>query len=192
MYKVYLHTCPDGMYYVGQTRNPLLRWSAQGLMYQNNKSFYNAIQKWGWENIKHEILYDCETRSEAESLEKLFTILLDSENPKRGYNNTSWVNDLNRMLDKRWEYVPSKSDENELKYTTNTEDSNPFTIKDLSVTEAKDMINNWIFNKMQREMAIERYIDGDSFKVIAKKHGKSLTQAKRLVYDAKRIIEDHL
>ena len=192
MYKVYLHTCPDGMYYVGQTRNPLLRWSSKGSYYRNNREFYAAVKKWGWDNISHEILCDCETRNEAESLEKLFTVLLDSENPERGYNKTKWVRGLNKMLDKRKVYKPTESEENELKYIANSENSNPFTAKDLSVQESKSIIDNWIFNKLQREMTVDRFIDGDSIREIAQRHNKSLSQTKRIINDARRIIEDHL
>lgn len=192
MFKVYLHTCPNGKYYVGQTRNPLHRWSGGGSSYKDNRAFYNDIKKFGWDNIKHEIIYECETRTEAESLEKMITILLDSENPDVGYNNTSWVRDLNRMLDRRHEYIPTRKDIQEQKNIVAAEDTNPFTFYDVSVSEAKHIISEWIFDKTQREMAVEKFIDNDSFKLIAQRHGKSITQAKRIVYGAKTIIEEHM
>lgn len=63
-YCVYKHTSPSGKVYIGQTSiNPLDRWQ-NGKGYKK-QAFYNAIKKYGWENIKHEILYDNLTKEEA-------------------------------------------------------------------------------------------------------------------------------
>ena len=56
-YIVYKHTTPSNKVYIGITfRNPIIRWSS-GRGYINNKHFFRAILKYGWDNIKHEILY---------------------------------------------------------------------------------------------------------------------------------------
>ena len=53
---VYRHITPDGKIYVGCTcRKPERRWS-NGNHYRKNTPFGKAIEEWGWENIKHEIL----------------------------------------------------------------------------------------------------------------------------------------
>lgn len=58
IYKVYMHTLPNGKKYVGITkRNVNERWK-NGNGYKNNCRFYNAIRKYGWDNITHEILFD--------------------------------------------------------------------------------------------------------------------------------------
>ena len=58
MYIVYKHTCPNGKVYIGITsREAKLRWNC-GNGYNNNKHFKSAIVKYGWNNIKHEILFD--------------------------------------------------------------------------------------------------------------------------------------
>lgn len=54
-YYIYIHTCPNRMVYVGKTKNPIRRWN-NGKGYKHNKMFYEAIQLFGWENIKHEIV----------------------------------------------------------------------------------------------------------------------------------------
>lgn len=77
-WKIYKHTlvldCPSkGKSYIGQTseKNPERRW-AHGKGYsRRNKIFYNAIQKYGWDNFKHEILVDgIETLDDANEAEK--------------------------------------------------------------------------------------------------------------------------
>ena len=53
---VYRHITPDGKIYVGCTgKKPEKRWK-NGHGYHKNKLFNKAIEDWGWENIKHEIL----------------------------------------------------------------------------------------------------------------------------------------
>lgn len=70
MYTVYMHTCPNGKVYIGITnRSPLSRWN-NGNGYKNNAHFFNAILKYGWSNIAHEILYDGLSEQEACDAEK--------------------------------------------------------------------------------------------------------------------------
>lgn len=88
-YIVYCHTTPNGKRYIGITcRKPNERWGNNGNRYCNNKHFYNAIQKYGWNNIKHEILYDGLDSETAQMYEKFFIFAYDSANREHGYNNT--------------------------------------------------------------------------------------------------------
>lgn len=64
-YCVYKHTLPNNKVYIGITKQiPSLRW-ANGRGYKHSNYFYNAILKYGWLNIRHEILRDCLTIEEA-------------------------------------------------------------------------------------------------------------------------------
>lgn len=64
-YCVYKHTTPNGKVYIGITRrNPITRWQ-NGNGYKRNKHFMGAILKYGWDNIKHEILFSGLTEQEA-------------------------------------------------------------------------------------------------------------------------------
>ena len=55
---VYKHTFPNGAVYIGKTNmEPEQRW-ANGWGYRNCPSMFNAIIQYGWDNIKHEILFD--------------------------------------------------------------------------------------------------------------------------------------
>lgn len=57
-YKVYIHISPSNKVYIGITKqNPVKRWR-NGLGYKNNIYFYRSILKYGWNNFKHQILYD--------------------------------------------------------------------------------------------------------------------------------------
>lgn len=192
MYKVYLHTTPSGKYYVGQTRNPLLRWCSNGMNYSSNRAFYKEIKECGWDNITHEILHECETRAEAEAYERMFIILLDSENPDKGYNNSRICHDLVRKLDRRYKYVPSKAEQSEVKFANASEDANPFDTNDIPISEANRIIDDWIYNDVHRQYAKERFINGLTFPEISKRYGVSVRQLKRIVYDCKDRIERHL
>lgn len=86
MFTVYRHTSPSGKSYVGITRtDPKVRWH-NGLGYRNNKYFYRAIQKYGWDNFKHEILYTNLTKEEASFAEYVCISVWGLTDPKKGYN----------------------------------------------------------------------------------------------------------
>ena len=89
MYTVYKHTTPSGKVYIGITKQkPEHRWN-NGNGYRQNKHFYSAIQKYGWENIKHEIICQAPmSASQAGAVEKSFIALYDSTNPSKGYNHS--------------------------------------------------------------------------------------------------------
>ena len=64
------------------------RWGHKGYGYRNQPYFYRAILKYGWDNIKHEVLTIVKTREEAIALEVHYIKEYNSNNPKYGYNNT--------------------------------------------------------------------------------------------------------
>nr|DAF41020.1 MAG TPA: intron associated endonuclease [Caudoviricetes sp.] len=85
-YCVYKHTTPDGKVYVGQTQQePEARWG-NGRLYKANPEFTLACEKYGWENIKHEILAENLTQKEAYEIEREYIRVLDATNPLHGYN----------------------------------------------------------------------------------------------------------
>ena len=86
MFCVYKHTCPNGKVYIGITcRKPKERW-CNGYGYMNNAHFYNAILKYGWNNIQHDILYSDLTQVEAEQKEIELIKQYKSSNRNYGYN----------------------------------------------------------------------------------------------------------
>ena len=89
-YSLYIHTTPNDKKYVGITcQNPESRWGSKGQGYKTQVLFYRAIQKYGWDNIKHTIVVDNLTYSIAIELEKLYIAKLQTNNPIYGYNNTT-------------------------------------------------------------------------------------------------------
>lgn len=89
MYTVYRHTTPSGKVYVGITKQkPERRWR-NGNGYKENEHFYRAILKYGWKNIKHEIICQAPMNAaQAGAVEKSFIHLYDSTNPDKGYNHS--------------------------------------------------------------------------------------------------------
>lgn len=85
-YCVYKHTCPNGKVYIGITgMNIIRRWN-RGWGYQSQTYFFRAIQKYGWQNIKHEILFDGLTKEEAEQKEIELITRYKSNQREYGYN----------------------------------------------------------------------------------------------------------
>ena len=86
-YIVYMHKTPNNKYYIGITSkiNPNNRWR-NGNGYSNNKHFESAIKKYGWNNIKHIILFENLTEKEAKQKEIELIAKYNTSNPLYGYN----------------------------------------------------------------------------------------------------------
>lgn len=89
-YVVYLHTLKsDGRKYVGITcQKPEKRWKNGG-GYQTNKYFWRAIQKYGWNNFKHEILFENLSGNQACLKEQALIKLFNTTDYKFGFNLTT-------------------------------------------------------------------------------------------------------
>lgn len=88
MYKVYMHITPSGKKYIGITgcSSVKRRWG-NGANYRK-QIFNRAIKKYGWNNIKHIVLYDNLTEEEAKKKEIELISFFNTTNSKYGYNNT--------------------------------------------------------------------------------------------------------
>ena len=89
-WSVYVHTNKiNGKKYVGITsRKPEYRWKEDGSGYKGQSYFWNAIQKYGWDNFKHEILLKNETKEYACLAEKCLIKHYKTYNRSYGYNIT--------------------------------------------------------------------------------------------------------
>ena len=82
---VYTHTCPNGKKYIGQTSTSIRkRWGSNGSQYKN-QVFYKAIEKYGWDNIEHNII-KVQTKQLANFWEIALIHYHNTTNPKYGYN----------------------------------------------------------------------------------------------------------
>lgn len=92
-YYVYMHVVPKEVSgyaydkrYIGITcRKPEDRWGKYGENY-NRQIFWNAIQKYGWENILHIVLYQGLTEEEASKKEMELIEKYDTKLGHKGYN----------------------------------------------------------------------------------------------------------
>lgn len=88
-YCVYMHTCPNGKVYIGITKQPpMKRWKG-GSGYKYNAHFYSAIKKYGWNNIRHEVLYENLVQDEACSIEEFLIAYFHSTDREYGYNHST-------------------------------------------------------------------------------------------------------
>jgi group I intron endonuclease len=84
---IYKHTSPSGKCYIGQTTNPKNRWRSSA--YKPCPKFYNAIQKYGWCNFTHEIIFTCHDQFEANRKEEYF--IREYNSVTDGYNTRDVV-----------------------------------------------------------------------------------------------------
>lgn len=86
-YFVYIHTTPNNKRYIGITTLPVeKRWKC-GKGYQKNRHFYNAIQKYGWDNIDHKV-FEVDTEPEMYYLEKYLISYYQTSDWNCGYNKS--------------------------------------------------------------------------------------------------------
>lgn len=84
-YTVYKHTFPNGKVYIGITgQTPSRRWR-EGHGYEGQPVF-DAIVKYGWDNIEHTILEKGLTKEQAEEKEKYYIKEYNSLSHANGYN----------------------------------------------------------------------------------------------------------
>lgn len=120
-YYIYKHTAPNGKVYIGQTcQKPENRFGKNGYRYKNCTLFYNAIQKYGWDNIRHEILFKGLTLEEANQKEVELIREYRSNERSFGYNlqeggNNGSPTDETRKKMSEWQIGKSLSEETKQK-----------------------------------------------------------------------------
>ena len=84
-YKVYVHINKiNGKIYIGQTKQTLEKRYKNG--YENCRYFWNALQKYGWDNFEHIILLDNLSGDMANIIEEALIKKYNSTNKNIGYN----------------------------------------------------------------------------------------------------------
>lgn len=85
-YTVYMHIFPNNKKYIGITSGDVnKRWSNGG-GYRKQKILKNAIDKYGWKNIEHLILFQGLSKEEACNKETELILEYNTTNIAKGYN----------------------------------------------------------------------------------------------------------
>lgn len=94
-YYIYMYTFPNGKKYIGKTKRSMAQRRGNGWCgYKKSRLLWNAIQKYGTENIRTDILFEgALTYDEASDLERFYiakykTNACKYTNPSYGYNLT--------------------------------------------------------------------------------------------------------
>ena len=86
-YKIYAHINKlNGKMYIGQTKQELEQRWRNGEGYKKSPRFYNAIQKYGWDNFEHVVFATGLSLDLANLLEEFFIRKYDTTNDEIGYN----------------------------------------------------------------------------------------------------------
>ena len=85
-YIVYIHISPSGKRYVGITGQDINKRWRNGKGYFKNVYFARAINKYGWDNFKHEVVATELSKAEAETIEQQLIKKYKSNNKIYGYN----------------------------------------------------------------------------------------------------------
>ena len=88
VFTVYIHeNKSNGKKYVGITGRPVeVRWGKEGRGYHKSRYFFNAINKYGWDNFNHKIVAVNLTSEEAKQMEIRLIKKYKTINSQFGYN----------------------------------------------------------------------------------------------------------
>ena len=112
MYSIYVHTTPDGRKYIGSTSlKPKIRFQG-GSNYKTCTRFNDAINFFGWNNIKHEILETVEDKETALKREEYYTRLWRTNEPEFGYNIYVGNIPIEETKNKRYEKMNGRKPHN--------------------------------------------------------------------------------
>lgn len=167
---IYRYISPSGKSYIGQTTTNPSRRANGGVGYQGCTAFYNAIQKYGWENFQLEILQEVESDNlieelnqlEIDYIQKLNTLIpfgynmLEGGNNKslRGLQSAQWRKDINDDLLKQL-YLEERKSIKEVADLLN--------IPQQTIARHLDVLNIKK-NKKYNEQIDQFYLNGDFIK----------------------------
>lgn len=193
-YYIYKHTAPNGKVYIGQTQQnpPEKRW-LNGKGYPCNIYFTNAINKYGWDNFKHEILYSKLTREEANEIEVQLIEEYKSFDREFGYNIELGGNSIGKHSEKSKEKMSNShkgkklTDEHKKHIKESLENQTEETRKKKSLShiglkhseETKLKMSE--IQKMRTQQEINDIYKNQSKRVLCVETG--------IIYDSTRVIE---
>lgn len=89
---VYEHIFPNGKRYIGISSNAEMRWR-NGKGYEKQGKIAKAIDKYGWENVRHNIIVNGVSKDQAGMLEQYLIATLDTI--RSGYNTAIGGENIN-------------------------------------------------------------------------------------------------
>lgn len=182
-YCVYKHTFPNGKVYIGITSIPIEKRFEGGRGYRKCPKMNNAILKYGWNNVEHEMLYSGLSKEDAEAKEiELIAFYGSVEN---GYNtdhggNTTGTHSIETRekisAGNKGKPRPQFSEERKLQYSKMMQgENNPFFGKhhsEVTKTEHSNFMKGNQYNKghhhtesfkaIKSEQMKEKYADGNN------------------------------
>ena len=105
-WSVYMHVFPNGRVYIGTAKDHIKRWGIDGARYNKQPIVWEAIQKYGWNNIEHIIVSEGLTQDEGLDLEEKLIAEYHAFPPEDGFGyNATTGGKSRRPTDKRCEEV---------------------------------------------------------------------------------------
>ena len=120
-FSVYQHVTPDGMYYFGATNNIKRRWSNNGAEYKGT-ALYPYIEKYGWDNIQHIVLFKDQTRENALWIEDFLITTAQEDgvcinkqrsglvSKEEGYQQDYYEQNKQQILEQKQQYYEQNKD----------------------------------------------------------------------------------
>ena len=121
-FSVYQHVTPDGLYYFGATQNVERRWSNNGAEYKRT-ALQPYIEKYGWENIKHIVLFRDKTKEDALWIEDFLIetaredgVCINKQrsgliSKEEGYKQQCYQQNRDEILEQKRDYYQKNRDE---------------------------------------------------------------------------------
>ena len=137
-YTVYRHICPNNKMYIGITRKKPEDRFLNGQGYFDNKKFYKDIKKYGWDNIKHEILFENLSRKLALCIESIYIVFYNTCNEYNGYNSREYSSNGKTTLK-----------ESKTRIVVNIDKDKYEKVKEMSAEEGRSVSNyiNYLIDK---------------------------------------------
>ena len=198
---VYIHINKiNNKKYIGITKNKAsTRWKTNGNGYtkKNQAVFNNAIQKYGWDNFEHKILFKNLTQQEAQEKEKFLIKYYNTYinfNNSMGYNMTMggeghfvgenkklserYKGKGNPMYGKNYEdYMTQEAIIKRRKKVSNALKGRVFSIEhNKKVSESKKGVKDSIQTKIKKKKAIRKFWDENIDKVYRKGYKKVICE----------------
>lgn len=114
IYTVYKHTFPNNKIYIGITSVDVKKRWANGRGYKDRNLVGKAINKYGWENVKHEILFENLSKEKAELKEIELIKKYKSNNRHFGYNVQNGGNSRGKLSQNEIERIRKRAIGNQI------------------------------------------------------------------------------